>query len=260
MNCQGWMRNVDGHGGQVVFSFGGQVYTVQLPPVGHDPDSTLARTLVREEATTVLQCFSARAALELQRALVAIGAAGAARLDVPPMQLHGSFADLAQQLQECVHSARAEGEWLESSTGLLNAAVRLGHLSAAQQLMRIDLEAAFSQPAAANHPAHLAAMQPDGIAALKLLLAAAPELVHSTCQHAHSMSIDVFDGWTLLHSAASSGNIDAIRLLLQLAPQLANTSTSANEFPLHQTATRSLQLEVPTHLVWQVLALSLANV
>ena len=56
--------------------------------------------------------LAARAALELQRALAATGQLGVLGLAVPPSlsELHGSFADLVQQLQECVNSRRAQGE------------------------------------------------------------------------------------------------------------------------------------------------------
>ena len=50
---------------------------------------------------------AARAALELQRALAATG--GGPVIESPPFvsELHGSFADLVQQLQECVNLRRA---------------------------------------------------------------------------------------------------------------------------------------------------------
>lgn len=54
---------------------------------------------------------AARAALELQRALAATGqpAGRGPVIESPPFvsELHGSFADLVQQLQECVDFRRA---------------------------------------------------------------------------------------------------------------------------------------------------------
>ena len=56
----------------------------------------------------LLPCLAARAALEQQRALAAAGQPAASLIEVPPFlsELHGSFADLVQQLQECVHKRR----------------------------------------------------------------------------------------------------------------------------------------------------------
>lgn len=76
---------------------------------------------------------------------------------------------------------------------------------------------------------HQAALQRNGGTVLKLLLAAAPDLAHSTCEHEDGC----YHNWTLLHSAASSGNIEAIRLLLQLAPRLANAVTDNGSTPMH---------------------------
>ena len=50
-------------------------------------------------------------ALEQQQALAAAGVAGGLLTEVPPFlsELHGSFADLVQQLQKCVNWRR-QGE------------------------------------------------------------------------------------------------------------------------------------------------------
>ena len=125
--------------------------------------------------------------------------------------------------------------------GLLLAAARLGHASVAQQLLRIDPSAAWGdeqaaadedgQPRWCYFPAHVAAMAQRGCPVLTLLLAAAPELAHSTC-----CTDDEVDGWTLIHGAAFEGVVEAIPLLLQLAPETACATTSSNEVPLHEAA------------------------
>lgn len=135
---------------QVVFPFAFQVHEVHLPPLfgqsphgfaaRYQPDSLEARTILREEAATVLQCLTGecasseheerhekrhvlgkpchahicspclagRATLELRQALAASFQPAGAFIEVPPFlsELHGSFADLARQLQECVHKRR----------------------------------------------------------------------------------------------------------------------------------------------------------
>ncbi|PRW05940.1 beta-1,6-N-acetylglucosaminyltransferase enzyme [Chlorella sorokiniana] len=109
---------------QVVLPFGGTVHEVLLPPMfnegyphwfPHRPDSEEAGIRLREEAGTMLQCLTSRAALEQQRALAAAGLNGVPVMVLPPFlsELHGSFADLAQQLQECVH-------WRRQSLAALN--------------------------------------------------------------------------------------------------------------------------------------------
>lgn len=50
---------------------------------------------------------AARAALELQGTQAAGAPAGPPRFDVPFSELHGTFADLVQQLQQCVDWRRS---------------------------------------------------------------------------------------------------------------------------------------------------------
>ena len=137
---------------------------------------------------------------------------------------------------------------LRATLGLLLAAARLGQTSAAQQLLRIDPSAARGdeQGAAASQgctrrffPAQVAAMsdaedpsqQERHFPVLRLLLAAAPQLAHST-----GCTDGEMDGWTLLRGAAYSGNVEAIQLLLQRASDLVQAVTSFGCVPLHVAA------------------------
>lgn len=128
-----------------------------------------------------------------------------------------------------------------ASTDLLLAAARLGHASAAQQLLLFDPRANAGHSWSSmsfSFPAHQAALHSNGAAVLKLLLAAAPELVHTSCTYEDSYGHLISD-WTLLHSAASSDNIGAVRLLLLLHPELASASNSLGHLPSHVAAFNS---------------------
>ena len=113
------------------------------------------------------------------------------------------------------------------------AAADLCHASAAQQLLLFDPWNGSDANESIMSPVHQAALQHNGGAVLELLLAAAPDLVHSTCEHEDGYYRD----WTLMHSVASSGNIEGIRLLLQLAPELATAVTDNGSTPMHVAAT-----------------------
>lgn len=126
--------------------------------------------------------------------------------------------------------------WLESSTELLITAIKLGHVCAAEQLLLLDPRAGADMQRSDEMPAHVAATQPNSISVLQLLLAAAPDLLHATSTYTDELVAFETSGWTLMHGAASSGNVEAIRLLLQLAPELASTRNGDGEFPLHHAA------------------------
>lgn len=85
-------------------------------------------------------------------------------------------------------------------------------------------------------PAHVAATPPNSIAVLQLLHAAAPDLLHATSTYTDELVSFETSGWTLMHGAASTGNVEAIRLPLQLVPELASTRNGDGEFPLHHAA------------------------
>jgi len=100
------------------------------------------------------------------------------------------------------------------TASLLRAAADLGHASAAQQLLLIEPRAGADEEGVNWSPVHLAAKSEHDTNVLRLLLEAAPDLVWSTV-------VDNEDGrpdWTLMLSAARAGNVEAVRLLLQLAP------------------------------------------
>lgn len=125
--------------------------------------------------------------------------------------------------------------WGDASTDLLLAAASLGHASAVQQLLLFDLRANLQEDYSFCLPVHKAALQPNGAAALRLLLAAAPDQLQ-TCVHEDDLLGTECPGWTLMHSAASSGNLEALKLLLQLAPELASTTSGWGHLPLHEAA------------------------
>ena len=206
--------------------------------------------------------------MELQAAINGFGDSALAhtpRLEVPSFarELHGSFADLVQQLQECVRwvregescrpacgklacivhtplankagsgmAAADDYEGLTATAGLLRAAAALGHTSAAQQLLLIDPRAGTDELGdGGQFPVHVAASSAHGTAVLELVLQAAPDLLHAVVEHA-----DLYTEWTLMHTAAEAGNVEAIRLLLQLAPELASIRSDADHTPLHEAA------------------------
>ena len=112
------------------------------------------------------------------------------------------------------------------------AAANLCHASAAQQLLLLDPWSGSDANGFVLSPVRQAALQRHGGAVLKLLLAAAPDLAQSICEHEYGYCHD----WTLMHSVASSGNIEGIRLLLQLAPELATAVTDIGSTPMHEAA------------------------
>ena len=116
------------------------------------------------------------------------------------------------------------------SAGLLRAAGQLDHVSAAQQLLLIHPREG-DQSFYFRCPVHRAARSAHGAAALKLMLEAAPDMLW--------LGVEDEDGntnCTLMQGAARAGNMDAIRLLLELAPQMASASSDAQRTPLHDAA------------------------
>ena len=126
--------------------------------------------------------------------------------------------------------------WGTAVADLLVTAIGMGHTSAAQQLLLIEPRANSDHEDWLLSPAHLAASSREGAAVLKLLLEMAPGLVHSTRAYEDDEFGNRMFDWTLLHGAASSGNVEVMRLLLHLAPELATAPTDEGILPLHAAA------------------------
>ena len=114
---------------------------------------------------------------------------------------------------------------------LLYQAALFDHTAAAQQLLLIETNAMYGEEGDIKYrPIHAAAR--SSLAVLSLMLSAVPDALFDTGYFASEDK----DHWTLMHSAAQSGNVEAVRLLLQRAPELASASTSAGTTPLHEAA------------------------
>ena len=119
--------------------------------------------------------------------------------------------------------------------GLMLAAVRLGSLGIARQLLLIDPIAALTdrpghEGVVWTHesPLHMAALRGQGPLFLLLLAAAPPAAVRATCGH-----WSAGDAWSLVHRAALGGSVEGLQALLGLAPQSASQAAGNGDTPLN---------------------------